>query len=207
MIARSAACAAALLLAVTLAGCVPEPAPTPSPTPTATATPTPTPSPTTTSDATPEVQYCTEHGGTVVELTPSPTDATEHTDWTPIANPVAACRFQQGSGESASQLDVDLVTLYAEEPTMAAYAYLSKKPLPSGGDGANPASMLCMNLDGEELTLTPAGGSADAAVTACRFGDGSFIDEWAIAYYSGGVVRGADLAELFRFDPTQVPSA
>lgn len=199
MIARSAACVAALILAISLVGCVPEPAPTSTPTPTSTASPT--------RDASAAAQYCIEHGGTVVEFTPSPIEETERTDWAPIADPVAACRFQESSGESATQLDVDLTTLSAEEPTMAAYAYLSKKPLPSSGDGANPASLLCANLEGEGLTLTPVAGLADAAVTACRFADGSFIDEWAIAYYSGGVVRGVDLADLFRFDLAEVPAS
>ncbi|MFT4134928.1 hypothetical protein [Microbacterium sp.] len=208
---RLAAGAAAFVVAASLVGCVPEPASTPTATPTPTVTPTPTPTPTSTPTPGPTVeasaaaQYCTEHGGTVVEITPSSSDAVPG-DWTAVSDPVPACRFQQGTGDAMTQLDVDLTTLYAEAPTMAAYAYLAKKPLPGGG-GENPAAMLCVNLEGVELTLTPVGGSADTAVTACRFADGSFIDDWAIAYYSGGVVHGVDLATLFRFDPASVPAA
>ena len=35
----------------------------------------------------------------------------------------------------------------------------------------------------------------------CVFPDGSMIDEWGITYYAGGVVRGADLALLFDYQP------
>jgi hypothetical protein len=42
-------------------------------------------------------------------------------------------------------------------------------------------------------------------VDMCTFADRSGIDAWAISYYSGGVVRGTDLADLFRFDVDAVP--
>jgi hypothetical protein len=46
----------------------------------------------------------------------------------------------------------------------------------------------------------------DTVVALCVFPDGSFIDEWGLTYYAGGVVRGIDLSKVFRYQPTQVPS-
>lgn len=45
----------------------------------------------------------------------------------------------------------------------------------------------------------------DDVVGACVFADGSFIDEWGIAYHAFGDVRGKDLAEVFRFDQDDLP--
>ena len=39
----------------------------------------------------------------------------------------------------------------------------------------------------------------------CVFPDGSAIDEWGIAYYASGVIRGVDLAPLFRSDVEDYP--
>ena len=51
-----------------------------------------------------------------------------------------------------------------------------------------------MNVDDPDFTV----------VNLCVFADGSGIDEWGIAYYSDGAIRGADLAPLFRFDTADV---
>jgi len=45
----------------------------------------------------------------------------------------------------------------------------------------------------------------DQVVAMCDFPDGSTIDEWGLAYYSGDVVRGADLAQLLRADTAAFP--
>jgi hypothetical protein len=53
----------------------------------------------------------------------------------------------------------------------------------------------CVNLEDEAFTV----------VQMCVFPDGPAIDAWGIAYYSDDVVRGIDLAEVFRFDQQDVP--
>ena len=42
-------------------------------------------------------------------------------------------------------------------------------------------------------------------VAPCTFADGSMIDDWGIAYYSNGTIRGKDLSTVFRFDVNAVP--
>ena len=44
------------------------------------------------------------------------------------------------------------------------------------------------------------------SVDMCLFSDLSAIDQWGIAYYSGDIVRGTDLADVFRFDTDEVPA-
>ncbi len=61
-------------------------------------------------------------------------------------------------------------------------------------------------LQGVEQKLNAYVTAVEPVVAACTFADGSFIDEWAIAYYSGDTVRGIDLATVFRFDPESVPA-
>jgi hypothetical protein len=39
----------------------------------------------------------------------------------------------------------------------------------------------------------------------CTFADGSFIEEWGIAYHANGTIRGKDLTEVFRFDIDNAP--
>jgi hypothetical protein len=47
--------------------------------------------------------------------------------------------------------------------------------------------------------------SSFEVIDMCLFSDLSAIDQWGIAYYSGDIVRGTDLAKLFRFDVDDVP--
>ena len=42
----------------------------------------------------------------------------------------------------------------------------------------------------------------DKVVNLCVFPDLSFIDEWGITYYAGGVVRGIDLATVMAYQPS-----
>ena len=51
----------------------------------------------------------------------------------------------------------------------------------------------------------PAGDTFDVAIL-CVFPDHSFIDDWGITYYAGGVVRGIDLKTVFRYQPTTLPA-
>jgi hypothetical protein len=41
----------------------------------------------------------------------------------------------------------------------------------------------------------------------CVFPDLSSIDSWGLTYHAGGVVRGADLGPLFRYQPAAAASA
>jgi hypothetical protein len=39
----------------------------------------------------------------------------------------------------------------------------------------------------------------------CIFPDLSSIDSWGLTYHSEGTIRGADLTDLLRYKPPQVP--
>ena len=83
----------------------------------------------------------------------------------------------------------------------------------SGVQTGNPASQLCVQLGGAvSYGPGPSGGGLvntddpdDVVFAPCYFADGSFIDEWGIAYYAGDVVRGIDLTTVFAFDPSNLP--
>ena len=160
----------------------------------------------------PAEQYCVAEGGEVQSRQPTFGTNGPESSWVSLGDVVPVCRFQAADADS-SRIYVDLVTLYSEQPTLAALAYLAKKPLPAAG-GANPAAVGCTALGGTTSygTSSAAGGGLvatddpdDVVVTACTFADGSFIDEWGIAYYSDGTVRGKDLADVFRFDTKNLP--
>lgn len=218
----------ALLAAVTLAGCRPEPEPDPSgtsPAPTAAASESGTPqetdapgedtppgadeAPLTEQEA---VAACEAAGATAQYRQPTFGTNNDRADWIPLGGAVVVCRFEQGSGESGSRLYVDPVTISSSAPTLAAIAYLSKTPAPDSG-AANPATLLCDAVGGtSSYGNSLVGGGlvsfedpVDTVVSACVFADGSFIDEWAIAYYSADTVRGTDLTTHFGFDPTEIP--
>ena len=104
--------------------------------------------------------------------------------------------------------------MYSDEPTLAAAAYLAKVPLVDPRGGANPSTVSCHdNLLGTASwgTSTAGGGWVNldddvfTVIELCRFVDMSGIDRGASPDYSEDVVRGADLAELFRFDVDEVP--
>lgn len=156
--------------------------------------------------------YCTDNDGTVQSRQPTYGTNGDKGQWVKLGEPITLCRFQ-ADDEADSRLYVDLVTLYSERPTLAALAYLAKAPLPESKGGANPAAVLCGTLGGAtDYGAGVAGGGLvsandkdDTVVAPCVFADQSFIDEWGIAYYSAGTVRGTDLAKLFRFDVSKLP--
>ena len=148
-------------------------------------------------------------GGTVEARRPYAGTNNDQSQWIALAGRMTLCRFVADDG---SRIDVDVDSLAAEEASLAAAAYLAKVPVPDA-NAANPAVVDCTELNG-----TSAFGSASASgggwvnlddpdftvVNLCVFADGSGIDEWGIAYYSDGAIRGADLAPLFRFDTADV---
>lgn len=163
----------------------------------------------------PAAAYCEQVGGAVRERTPVYGSNNPMTQIT-LGNPVRFCEFTGGEGADPPEsfIMVDLDTLYSEEPTLAALAYLTMPPLPEDTNGANPASVYCSALGGAEIgSLSGAGGgweSEDRAaqivvLQACVFGDGSIIDSWGIAYHTNGTIRGADLTDLFRYQSDSPP--
>ena len=77
-------------------------------------------------DAAAAAAYCTEQGGEVVERRATWNTNGDEARWVPLANTIALCEFEMGDGDETTRISVDLETLYATEPTLAALAYLSK---------------------------------------------------------------------------------
>ncbi len=156
--------------------------------------------------------YCTQKGGTVQQRQPTYGTNGPQSDWLPLGAPIDVCRFQ-ADDEAHSRIYLDFATLYSTNPTLAALAYLSKTPIPSTAGGANPATALCVKLGGapnfgsgvEGGGFVNTGDPDDVVFDPCTFADGSFIEEWGIAYYASGAVRGADLSKLFRFTAPKTP--
>ena len=155
--------------------------------------------------------YCDDEGGDVEVRQAYWGTNLERSSWVALAETIELCRFE---AEDGSRIYLDLETLYADQPTLAAAAYLAKIPLPTQTGGANPAAIDCATT----LQGTASWGTASAGggwvhdgdqelpvVDLCLFSDRSGIDQWGIAYYSEGIVRGKDLAEVFRFDVADVP--
>jgi putative hemolysin len=158
-------------------------------------------------------EYCTSSGGEVQTAHPYWNTNADQSDWLALAGSVELCRFTSDDSDPQAQtrIYVDLNTLYSEQPTLAGVAYLSKVPAtPPAQPGANPASSNCTALGASSQFGAGAGGwttedDPQTVVSLCVFPDLSFIDEFGIFYYSDGTVRGADLAEIMRYQPTQLP--
>jgi hypothetical protein len=114
-------------------------------------------------------------------------------------------------------ISILLTTLYAQQPTLAALAYLSKVRMHEGAStSANPASINCTSLGGTSTfgPISAAGGGWPTAnpddtyhiISECVFADGSMLDEWGILYYANDVVRGTDLSEKLRYQPAELPA-
>jgi len=148
--------------------------------------------------------YCTHSGGTVESR--SPYYGTNGSDPLRLAGSHQFCRF---TAADHSKLLVSLDTLYAEQPTLAALAYQSATPLKEGQPSTNPSSLYCSQLGGTDQVggVNAAGGGwavdgkLDDVVAICVFPDFSAIDSWGLTYHSNGTIRGADLSQLFRFQP------
>lgn len=156
--------------------------------------------------------HCSETGGNVETRHPYWNTNQDQSQWERLPGQMDLCWYQTLEDEDDSRIYVDLVTLRAETPTLAAAAYLAKMPL--GESAGNPAAVHCsQDLFGSStFGNTLAGGGwvnldddAFPVVSLCVFPDGSAIDEWGIAYFSGDIPRGIDLTEVFRFDPAEAP--
>jgi putative hemolysin len=156
--------------------------------------------------------YCESVGGSVVERRATWNTNADTSAWVDLGRSMEVCRFQTLE-EDDSRISVDIWTLYSEAPSLAAAAYLSRTPVREDLPPANPATIHCADLGGSSQFGSGAAGGGwvwmeapiDTVLAMCVFPDGSAIDEWGITYYADGVVRGADLAPLFRSDIEDYP--
>jgi putative hemolysin len=160
------------------------------------------------------IKHCLDHGGTAQLRFPA--FGTNTDGFTRLAGERPFCQF---TAEDSSKIFVDIDTLYAEAPTMAALAYLTAPPLPDAERvtfGANPSTLYCAALGGSSSfggRYTAAGGgwvledepTATSVMQMCVFPDLSSIDAWGLTYHSNGIIRGRDLTDLFRFDQDSAP--
>lgn len=159
--------------------------------------------------------YCTDKGGTVVHRTPA-LGTNNPAQMLVLGGGVDFCEFTGGEGAepSTSRIAIDISSLAATEPTLAVLAYLTKPPVPASSSGANPASLYCAHLGGQELGaatlsgggwITTAQGADLDVLEGCLFADGSIIDSWGIAYHANGTIRGANLEPLFGYQSSDPP--
>ena len=160
--------------------------------------------------------YCQQQGGVVRERVPI-LGTNDPATQIQLAGSRQFCEFTGGEGAdpSTSWIAVDLDTLMAVTPTLAALAYLTTPPIPENNEhSANPASLYCSALGGAEIgSLTGVGGGwvtedtdTDIQVLqACTFPDGSIIDSWGIAYHTDGTIRGADLTPILSYQSANPP--
>ncbi|ACV80369.1 hypothetical protein Namu_4079 [Nakamurella multipartita DSM 44233] len=157
-------------------------------------------------------QYCRTSGGQVQTRAPYWNTNGSQNQWLALGGSATMCRFQ-ADDEAKSRIYVDLTTLSSTEPTLAGLAYLSKVPMPASTGGGNPATGYCSKeLNGSSTFgggVSASGGGwvaqqdpDDVVVSLCVFPDGSFIDEWGLAYHSAGEVRGQDLTTVMRYQPS-----
>lgn len=157
------------------------------------------------------VAYCESNGGEVQYRQPTYGTNNDETAWVELGQAVLTCKLATTGDGTA--IFVDLSTLYSENPTLAALAYLQSSAPEDLKPNGNPAAAICTEVGGTSAFGPGANGGGlvdtddeDFPVFApCMFADGSFIDEWGIAYHQDGTIRGADLEPLFHFDIAEAP--
>jgi putative hemolysin len=181
------------MVVLLLAGCVPVPAGDPTGS--------------TSQTASGAEAYCTQNGGTVE--TRYPFYGTNSENPLQLAGSLKVCIF---TAPDRSRILIALDTLYTDQPTLAASAYLAKAPMERTGSSANPSSIYCSQLGGTDAFggVDASGGGwgrADGSdvISLCIFPDLSSIDSWGLTYHSDGTIRGADLTDLLRYK--QAPAA
>jgi putative hemolysin len=150
-------------------------------------------------------KYCEKHGGEVVLR--KPYYGTNNVTPLQLAGWRYFCQFT--SKADGSRIHILISTLYTEQPTLAASAYLFKPPFISTGCNGNPASCYCTQLGGSDFGLIQGGGAwetsdpnnVDQQLEACIFPDMSSIDAWGLTYHQANIIRGRDLTNILRFKP------
>jgi putative hemolysin len=159
--------------------------------------------------------YCVDKGGAVVTRQPVLGANLDPASRVVLGGATEFCDFRGMAGDD-SAISLSLETLYSEQPTLTALAYLTKPPAPKDATGANPSTLYCIHLGGAynfgssmaEGGWVATDASADQNVTNyCVFADGSMIDAWGLTYHRGGVIRGADLTPILRYQATEYPQA
>jgi putative hemolysin len=154
-----------------------------------------------------QASYCRGKGGAVQVRVPM--FGTNNPGGTPLAGSLPFCRFT--SAQDGSMISVDLGTLTASKPTLAALAYYAHVRPGRFNPNANPASLYCTRVGGTDDFGGPsnaAGGGwvlrgrgANTVLDLCVFPDRSTIDAFGLFYRSGNVIRGVDLSTVLRFKP------
>ena len=159
------------------------------------------------SASSPAATYCTQNGGAVE--TRYPFYGTNNPTPVQLAGSLQVCIFTAKDG---SRILVALDTLYTDQPTLAASAYLAKVPMASSQPSGNPSSFYCTQLGGTDAFggVSAAGGGwaksdASDVIAMCIFPDLSTIDSWGLTYHSEGTIRGTDLTSLLRYKPPKAP--
>jgi putative hemolysin len=154
--------------------------------------------------------YCSATGGVVqtreaIYGTNNPVQ-----DWLPLAAVEDFCQYISSADQS--NINISLLTLYTDKPTLAALAYYAQVPWNGEGNG-NPASFYCSQLGGAEIGATSGGGGAWVSATGatqqletCIFPDNSTIDSWGLLYHSQNIIRGIDLSTVLKY-PNPYPAA
>lgn len=170
-------------------------------------------------DSAAALAYCEEKGGTVTTRTPAWNTNAPQAQWLMLAGARDFCTFLSEADSTGFQSHIEIAvdTLYADGPTLAVLAYMEPVALPPF-TGANPSTLYCSKLGGTDIfggANSAAGGgwvteAPDSAtnfqvVSECMFPDGSSIDSWGLTYKANGVVRGTDLSEVVRYQPTAIP--
>jgi putative hemolysin len=123
-------------------------------------------------------EYCAQSGGAVE--TRYPYYNTNSANPLRLAGSLQVCTFTADDG---SRIIIALDTLYTDQPTLAASAYLAKPTLEPGAPSANPSSVYCSQLGGTDQFggVNAAGGGwakddATDPIALCIFPDLSVID-------------------------------
>jgi putative hemolysin len=162
-------------------------------------------------------EYCLLRGGVLVQRFPFV--GNPDGDSIQLSGSRWFCEFS-GSEEAeppTSRISVALSTLYATGPTLAAIAYLAPPPVPEIDDTDDLAHTYCAHLGGSSLfgSDPDAGGGwasdptdpLGTSIGICVFPDGSAIDDWGLAYRANGVIRGANLETILRYQPENAPTS
>lgn len=152
--------------------------------------------------------YCTATGGLVQDRRAAYGTNNPASQWLLLAAVEPFCQYTAADG---STINLTLLTLSTDKPTLAALAYYAQVPWNGKGNG-NPASFYCSQLGGAEIGATDAAGGAwvthggaDAQLEACIFPDNSSIDSWGLLYHTNNIIRGIDLTKVLRYPNPYAP--
>lgn len=155
-------------------------------------------------------QWCTKQGGEPRTFIPFATGTGDK--MLPLGGHREMCVFT-ADDEAKSRIMISADSLAADQPTLAALAYVHP-PKDPGGHPGNPSIGYCSAVGGTAMfgnKPTDGGGWADKnetdpskAIGGCMFADGSVIDPWGLKYKEAGVIRGADLTKKFK---VEIPGA